>query len=236
MIIYETINLINGKKYIGMDKNNDSNYLGSGKGILRAIKKYGKQNFQKTIIEHCTSIEHLIEREIYWIAHYNAVKDRQYYNMKPGGNGGDCPQLHTPEFIQKMKTINSENRMHNKHHSEQAKQKQRKAAEGRWTLEWFIERYGQKDGAQKWKDRNAKLSEDRKGEKNPFYGKSFKYEEHPMYTDINPDELLSLIKQGLGGVLLARHFNTTTPTIYRKIDHFWGCKIGDLYDRHKIIT
>ena len=30
MIIYVTTNLINSKKYIGKDSNNDPNYLGSG--------------------------------------------------------------------------------------------------------------------------------------------------------------------------------------------------------------
>ncbi len=49
-----------------------------------------------------------------------------------------------------------------------------------------------------------------------------------MYKEINPNELLFLIKQGLGGVLLARHFSVSIPTIYVKIKHFWGCKIGEL--------
>ncbi|WP_425411978.1 hypothetical protein [Lysinibacillus contaminans] len=52
--IYETINKINGKKYIGKciyDRiNNWENYLGSGVYLKRAIKKYGKENFEKKII------------------------------------------------------------------------------------------------------------------------------------------------------------------------------------------
>ena len=48
--IYITENLINGKKYIGKAKyKNESykntNYLGSGKLITAAIKKYGRENF-----------------------------------------------------------------------------------------------------------------------------------------------------------------------------------------------
>ena len=51
MIIYKTINLINGKIYIGQDTKNDPNYLGSGKIIKEAIKKYGKKNFTEDSIK-----------------------------------------------------------------------------------------------------------------------------------------------------------------------------------------
>ena len=51
--IYETTNLINGKKYIGKHKSNkfDTWYLGSGIVLKKAIKKYGRENFQTIIIE-----------------------------------------------------------------------------------------------------------------------------------------------------------------------------------------
>lgn len=41
--VYQTINLINGKKYIGKHKSNvfDESYKGSGVYLSRAIKKYG---------------------------------------------------------------------------------------------------------------------------------------------------------------------------------------------------
>jgi len=42
MIIYKTINLINGKIYIGQDFYNNSEYFGSGILINKAINKYGK--------------------------------------------------------------------------------------------------------------------------------------------------------------------------------------------------
>ena len=49
MVIYCTTNLINGKKYIGSDTNNNPYYLGSGVSIIKAIKKYGRNNFKKEI-------------------------------------------------------------------------------------------------------------------------------------------------------------------------------------------
>ena len=102
--IYETINLINGKKYIGKHKSNkfDTNYLGSGIALKRAINKYGKENFEVGIIEEInTNQEDLDLREMYYIKKYNAVKDKNYYNHSYGGeNEGwdgvnkmfeDCP-------------------------------------------------------------------------------------------------------------------------------------------------
>ena len=41
MIIYLTTNTINGKKYIGKDRNNLKSYLGGGTDLNKDIKKYG---------------------------------------------------------------------------------------------------------------------------------------------------------------------------------------------------
>ena len=85
--IYETTNLINGKKYIGQHraKKFDEKYIGSGKYLWNAIRKYGIEKFKCKIIEKCNSREQLNEREIYWIDYYNAVKSKNYYNITKGG-------------------------------------------------------------------------------------------------------------------------------------------------------
>jgi group I intron endonuclease len=90
MIIYKTTNLINGKQYIGKDKNNNPKYIGSGTDLKIAIKEYGKHNFKKEIIEHCVNIKHLIERETYWLNYYDAENNSDFYNKtnKPFGNSG----------------------------------------------------------------------------------------------------------------------------------------------------
>ena len=82
MIIYKTTNLVNGKIYIGQDKNNNPNYYGSGKLLKLAIKKYGKKNFKKEILEECTSIDELNEREIYWIGFFKSNDRYTGYNIK----------------------------------------------------------------------------------------------------------------------------------------------------------
>lgn len=89
MQIYITTNKINGKKYIGKEKHNNPNYLGSGVKLLHAIKKYGKENFTKNIIEKCINEEHMNEREKFWIQHHNAANSKTFYNLAEGGEGGN---------------------------------------------------------------------------------------------------------------------------------------------------
>lgn len=99
--IYITTNLINGMKYIGKHKASrfDLTYKGSGKVLLRAFKKYGRENFSCQILEKqagintiCESLAELNEAEKFYIAYYNCVYDSAYYNLKPGGDGGCLEQ------------------------------------------------------------------------------------------------------------------------------------------------
>jgi hypothetical protein len=103
MIIYLTTNLINGKKYIGIDTNNDPNYLGSGLYIKQAIKKYGKDSFTKEILEVCENKEELLDKEKKWIIKYNAVLSEEFYNIHEGGTGGDVRVFMTKEKINKWR-------------------------------------------------------------------------------------------------------------------------------------
>ena len=93
MIIYKVVNKINGKWYIGKDAGNNAYYLGSGKILKNAINKYGKENFEKIILEHCTDKTHLSEREKYWITETNAPSDPMSYNLASGGEGGDLSRF-----------------------------------------------------------------------------------------------------------------------------------------------
>jgi hypothetical protein len=50
--VYKSTNVINHKFYIGVHKTNDPEdpYLGSGTYLLRAVRKYGRENFKKEIL------------------------------------------------------------------------------------------------------------------------------------------------------------------------------------------
>ena len=85
--VYRTINKINNKFYIGVHKTDNPNdsYLGSGKIILLAIKKYGKENFYKEIvfITDNKKLAYNVEKSL-----TIDVKSDNIYNIKRGGTGG----------------------------------------------------------------------------------------------------------------------------------------------------
>lgn len=88
--IYLTTNLYNGKKYIGKHYGFiDDNYLGSGKLLQRAIKKYGKENFCREILDFSLTEEENCEKEKYYIALFNACENEMFYNIHEGGAGGN---------------------------------------------------------------------------------------------------------------------------------------------------
>lgn len=98
--IYLTTNLINDKKYIGQRKGQifNKNYKGSGKIILKALKKYGRENFEVELLEWCYDFDQLQDAEEYWIAIHQAADDPYYYNIKYGGSQCKFP----PEIGKKI--------------------------------------------------------------------------------------------------------------------------------------
>lgn len=84
--IYKTTNLINHKTYIGIHQTENINdgYIGSGLHFLRAVKKYGKNNFKREIIEFCSSYSELLDKEKTYV-NEKWVNDKSNYNLKTGG-------------------------------------------------------------------------------------------------------------------------------------------------------
>ena len=88
--VYQITNNINGKIYVGKrscrcDINNDK-YFGSGTHLKSAIKKYGKQNFSKTIIDICETADQAYELEEL-IVDIDFIKRYDTYNLCGGGIG-----------------------------------------------------------------------------------------------------------------------------------------------------
>ena len=86
-IVYVTLNLVNGKKYIGQHKcktENDS-YIGTGKTLKKAIAKYGRDNFKRYTLYRAESPEELDKMEIAFISSFRATERDDYYNIAEGG-------------------------------------------------------------------------------------------------------------------------------------------------------
>jgi group I intron endonuclease len=111
--IYITTNLINGKRYIGQKKFFDAGhtvwktYLGSGIIIKNAIKKYGKENFTRDIIDIAYSKEEINKKEKQYIKDYNAVSSKDFYNLASGGEGNDC-SIYNGHTLQEKEKIHNE--------------------------------------------------------------------------------------------------------------------------------
>lgn len=87
--IYLWENKLDGMKYIGKCQGSpDSSYLGSGKHFKRAIRKYGVENFERVILEYCSTPAELIAREQYWLDYYQAATNPMFYNISPNSGGG----------------------------------------------------------------------------------------------------------------------------------------------------
>lgn len=89
-IIYKITNKVNNKSYIGQTRyslefrwrqhqhKKDNTYFHN------AIKKYGVNNFELSVLEEC-DVEQLNSREIFYIAKYNTFQEG--YNLTIGGEG-----------------------------------------------------------------------------------------------------------------------------------------------------
>ncbi len=128
--IYLTTNLINGKKYIGKHYGElDDDYLGSGNLIKLAINKYGKKNFKKEILFISSSEQENSQKEKEFIKAFNAVKDKNFYNIHEGGDGGNTTagwtkeqkQLHSQKMSKKY--TGSNNPRYGVHLTEETKNK-----------------------------------------------------------------------------------------------------------------
>lgn len=102
--IYMTTNLVNNNRYIGKKKYDKrgvwKTYLGSGTIMRQAIAKYGYDCFSRDILDVAYSPEELNAKERYWIDEYNAVSDKSFYNISPGGDGGNVRAGYTKEAFE----------------------------------------------------------------------------------------------------------------------------------------
>jgi group I intron endonuclease len=146
MGIYQIINIINNKKYIGSSVNLDKrkkdhfSYLKRGKHknshLQFAYNKYGEENFIFEIIEYVMNLDILLEREQYYIDSLKVCDDKFGYNL--------CPTAGSSYGIK---------------FSKQTRKKMSDA------------HIGIAKGQKRSEEAKQKMSESKKGDKNPMYGK-----------------------------------------------------------------
>ncbi len=102
--VYQTLNKTNGKIYIGQHAQSefDKNYYGSGKLLLRALKKYGKENFDCFVLCWCSSKEILDQQEKLLIELFNSDNLEIGYNLTSGGISGYKYNLETKQKMSKV--------------------------------------------------------------------------------------------------------------------------------------
>lgn len=104
-IIYKAVNTANQKIYIGQTTRSleERKYYHNYRALnepeittthfINAIRKYGINNFEWSIIDSAQNKDELNKKEIHWINYYDSVNNG--YNMQNGGN-----QMITDKFVQ----------------------------------------------------------------------------------------------------------------------------------------
>ena len=87
-----------GKRVASKEAFLSSEYYGSGLIITAAVKKYGKDKFIREVIEECSTLEQLNEREKFWIREINS-KEPVGYNIAEGGQGGGLVGRKRPDMV-----------------------------------------------------------------------------------------------------------------------------------------
>lgn len=103
--IYLAVNRINQKAYVGQTVNRLAWRMMRHYGdnlttpFCRALKKYGRENFDIAVLETCTTREDLDKQECHWIAHFGSMIPNGY-NLTEGGYGASGFK-HPPESTEK---------------------------------------------------------------------------------------------------------------------------------------
>ena len=177
-IIYKTTNKINGKIYVGQTiyHADNSKYLGSGKFLKNAIKKYGKENFMRETIEE-TNVKDINNREIYWIAKLRATDKIVGYNIEPGGQPRHALSEYTKKKISKSEK--------GKIVSKESVEKMRKSLKKLWSVDSDIGTSMRNNMSELMKGENnpSKRSEVKRKISKSLTGKTFSDERKQHISD-----------------------------------------------------
>ncbi len=147
--VYLTTNIINGKRYVGDHSTEDihDGYIGSGKIFTKAVKKYGKKNFRKQILEHFESKIEAFKAQEKYIEKFDTLFPHGYNLSPKGGFGLQC--FHSEYTKEQMRL--SHKGMEGKNHSQE-------------TIEKMKESHSNMSNETKEKMKNAKIGKHRSEE------------------------------------------------------------------------
>jgi group I intron endonuclease len=166
--VYVITNLVNGKKYIGDHSTNilNDSYLGSGIALKEAIKKYGRENFEREILKICGTKQEAFDLQKLYIEKFNTLTPNGY-NICPTG-GTECSGGTISESTRLKLRYQKLGIPLKKEHRE----KTGKAMLGKKHSEKTKELMSQqRKGITKSEDHKRKIGEAQKGERNHMYGK-----------------------------------------------------------------
>lgn len=119
--VYQTLNKVNQNVYIGVHKTTDpyDGYLGSGIILCQAIEKYGRENFEKTVLFIFEKIEDAYRKENE-LVNQEFVSRVDTYNLAIGGSI-------SPDHIKGRKyPVKEEHHQWGKKTSQESNEKRRK--------------------------------------------------------------------------------------------------------------
>lgn len=174
--VYVTTNLVNNKQYVGSHCTNnvDDNYIGSGRLFLKAVKKYGKDNFIREILEECKTDLIAREKEGYYIEKLNTLNPIGY-NLSPKGGIGFKGATQSEETKEKQRAWQlgkTYEELYGPEKAAEMKKKQSKkkkgvstSRKGKGHKKELIERYGEIEGLSRYNEFIKKQKDSHKDKK-----------------------------------------------------------------------
>jgi len=164
--IYAIKNKTTGKFYIGSSKDINGRWYTHTRSLCKnehgnarlqnAWNKYKKDDFEFLMIMECSE-NSLLQNEQIYLDKLKPYERGVGYNLNKDASGGDFYSLLSDKekenFINKCKKSGTENGMYGKKHSDSTKQKQKEKAKGRFSLNWFIDKYGIEIGTEQYNKR-----------------------------------------------------------------------------------
>lgn len=202
----------NGKQYVGKHIGTETNYFSGGVIPNKIAKKYGKEIFTKIILEENIIDENLLSiKEKYYIEKYNTFNNG--YNLSEGGDGGGSwINKKTKEEKERISNIKREKNLGRKF-SKETLEKMSLAKKGIPLTEEHKRNisFSQSGENHPWYGRKhteeskIKISETRKGVKNPKHS-NFMKKNNPRNLSVSINgRIFESIQQASEELNLPRH-------------------------------